>query len=520
MVTTTSKSSTNCLLCPEKFAAQTSLDFHTKTAHLGVYICTKCPRFTTLIKMRFIQHNRKIHNEFEMKAGDKRSAVKASLDKEPFEVSPKQAKVNQNDSTLSDEDNDRFQCGQCWFTSTTEDELNAHNTSKHTASNNQQETFCMLSSVSTTTRREESTTNSPSDSSDQSKVTPSESSNQIPLSSIKSELGKQTSKSNHTVAESSAETFADENTKEVAPKTDVQPSKSSTGIPKRERLTSRKTTEDSSGPMSVEKEAAETELEIRSMLSKFSAPKSKLQPGEKISSEIGNLVATISTNDQPEQVTKTIEGVTITAEDFTCTPLLNINTIKAVTIANEEFVNKSEQVTNNVVKVTKNEDKVTDTSVKGLICSVKIEIDTNDDAVTPSADFCEQFNTMETSETIVEESKIAEKPNGEHGTNLETVPAFVTSPEDEATIHCESNETTVIVSSSTEAVNSGTVVESIEAAAKCDNANTTPIEAVGCETAVECATATKVLNNAAVHEETEHSLVETEKEKVGKTASD
>ena len=235
-------------------------------------------------------------------------------------------------------------------------------------------------------------------------------------------------------------------------------------------------------------------------------------------------MATITTNDQPEQVTKTIEGVTITAEDFSRTPKLNINTIKAVTIANEEFVNKSEQVTNNVVKVTKNEDKVTDTSVKGLICSVKMEIDTNDDAVTPSADFCEQFNTMETSETIVEESNIAEKPNGEYGTNLETVPAFVTSPEELATIHCESNETTAksdnIVSSSTEAVNSETVVESIEAAAKSDNANTTPIEAVGCETAVECATATKVLNNAAVHEETEHSLVETEKEKVGKTASD
>ena len=105
MVANISKNSSNCFLCNEKFAAQSSLDFHTKTAHLGVYICTKCPSFTTLIKMRYIQHNRKVHNETEAKVGGKRSADMANFDKEPCNYAPKQAKVNGNEYPLLEEDN-------------------------------------------------------------------------------------------------------------------------------------------------------------------------------------------------------------------------------------------------------------------------------------------------------------------------------------------------------------------------------------------------------------------------------
>ena len=52
---------TNCVLCDKIFGSQSNLDFHIKTIHLRMLVCSKCPNFSTLIKIRMERHYRNVH---------------------------------------------------------------------------------------------------------------------------------------------------------------------------------------------------------------------------------------------------------------------------------------------------------------------------------------------------------------------------------------------------------------------------------------------------------------------------
>ena len=128
---------TKCLLCRENMGSPLNLELHVKTVHLGMFVCTKCPKFSTLIKMRLIRHNRKVHNKDENKTGSTigknnscRTEKRKANEDEANEVHSKQAKTNLD---LSDEDDNdfRFECDHCWFTTETEEDLAIHWRSKH-----------------------------------------------------------------------------------------------------------------------------------------------------------------------------------------------------------------------------------------------------------------------------------------------------------------------------------------------------------------------------------------------------
>ena len=265
--------------------------------------------------MRYIQHNRKVHNETEAKVGGKRSADMANFDKEPCNDAPKQAKVNENDSPLLEEDHERFECDQCWFTSMTKVELTAHNKSKHTALSSlavqaQNETVSMSptdpSSKRSVTKepvtndesivhtksehtasssvavQNETVTIIPSDASTKSKHTPASNTESLdeiqnetetistPDSSLVSRKSLRLSRRSRKIElETSGNT-----TEETVTESDL-PLKSRKTL-KRERFTSQdfeNMTVNSHSAMSVDKETAETEQQIRDMLRKFSSKK-------------------------------------------------------------------------------------------------------------------------------------------------------------------------------------------------------------------------------------------------------
>ena len=53
---------TNCLLCNQNFKDQSKLDFHLKTAHLNMLVCSRCPGFATFIQNRLDRHQLVEHN--------------------------------------------------------------------------------------------------------------------------------------------------------------------------------------------------------------------------------------------------------------------------------------------------------------------------------------------------------------------------------------------------------------------------------------------------------------------------
>ena len=55
----------NCYLCKIKFDCHNKLDLHIKTVHLRMFVCPRCPNFSSLIKVRFNQHLLKSHNATE-----------------------------------------------------------------------------------------------------------------------------------------------------------------------------------------------------------------------------------------------------------------------------------------------------------------------------------------------------------------------------------------------------------------------------------------------------------------------
>ena len=56
-----------CVLCDEKCNSVKALDFHVKTVHLRLFVCTKCPEYTTMIKAKLIRHMVKEHKQSPVK---------------------------------------------------------------------------------------------------------------------------------------------------------------------------------------------------------------------------------------------------------------------------------------------------------------------------------------------------------------------------------------------------------------------------------------------------------------------
>ena len=139
---------TNCLMCKEKFLTKPELDLHIKTKHLQMYICSKCPLFSTLIKARLQRHLEKIHSAcglqenvkiLDAKPDENSQPEKAKVDhnlasQDLTEPAPKESLTNESSVNLGDDDeeeNFRHGCDQCWFAAETAEELSKHVETKH-----------------------------------------------------------------------------------------------------------------------------------------------------------------------------------------------------------------------------------------------------------------------------------------------------------------------------------------------------------------------------------------------------
>jgi hypothetical protein len=61
--------STTCVLCDAKCETDVSLDFHVKTIHQRLFVCTKCPAYTTMIRAKLKRHLETEHNQVPAKLG-------------------------------------------------------------------------------------------------------------------------------------------------------------------------------------------------------------------------------------------------------------------------------------------------------------------------------------------------------------------------------------------------------------------------------------------------------------------
>ena len=135
-------------MCKEKFLTKPELDLHIKTKHLQMYICSKCPLFSTLIKARLQRHLKKIHSAcglqenvkiLDAKPDENSQPEKAKVDhnlasQDLTEPAPKESLTNESSVNLGDDDeeeNFRHGCDQCWFAAETAEELSKHVETKH-----------------------------------------------------------------------------------------------------------------------------------------------------------------------------------------------------------------------------------------------------------------------------------------------------------------------------------------------------------------------------------------------------
>ncbi len=58
-----SENPNTCLLCDVKCVSSDALDFHVKTVHLRLFVCTKCPDYTTMIHAKLVRHVANEHKE-------------------------------------------------------------------------------------------------------------------------------------------------------------------------------------------------------------------------------------------------------------------------------------------------------------------------------------------------------------------------------------------------------------------------------------------------------------------------
>ena len=120
-------SNTNCVLCDKIFGSQSNLDFHIKTIHLRMLVCSKCPNYSTLIKIRMERHYRNVHQSempLEPLAGP--GYVKAGAGEQ--NVTMRSFKPDQPTRLNA---GPSFPCYHCAFTATSRSGLSNHFNGKH-----------------------------------------------------------------------------------------------------------------------------------------------------------------------------------------------------------------------------------------------------------------------------------------------------------------------------------------------------------------------------------------------------
>ena len=144
----------NCVMCKEVFNSKPNLDFHIKTKHLRMFVCTRCPDFSTLIRARLNRHLSKTHNvtkaddvaamkepnvpvpaapKPEQGVKPKTPQVETRVSQEPPAKVPTLEPKGSNTISLDEDDDDDFRlsCDQCWFAADTPAQLSDHVKTKH-----------------------------------------------------------------------------------------------------------------------------------------------------------------------------------------------------------------------------------------------------------------------------------------------------------------------------------------------------------------------------------------------------
>jgi len=151
----------DCTLCDQTFENSSKLDCHFKKVHLNVFSCTKCSKFSTLIKQRLTRHLRAEHGEIaeycKIFENGKRQSAGNNASEENLEMAsqciPRQdlqlleekyvstyfkTVFNVSNDGFDDDDDDngyeeleRFECEKCWFNSIEVGDLRQHLIEKH-----------------------------------------------------------------------------------------------------------------------------------------------------------------------------------------------------------------------------------------------------------------------------------------------------------------------------------------------------------------------------------------------------
>lgn len=132
---------TCCLLCDASCDSDKTLDFHIKTIHKRLFVCTMCPNFTTMLQPRLTHHLLSVHkNETTSEKVDSQTPSTTKMDSgsdspdvevlESFDEKSVSSLKTKNDVDDMDELK-VFECDSCWFTTHQRPELGEHLMSQH-----------------------------------------------------------------------------------------------------------------------------------------------------------------------------------------------------------------------------------------------------------------------------------------------------------------------------------------------------------------------------------------------------
>ena len=113
-----------CLLCNATYGTKVNLDLHMKIRHLGMFVCSKCTKFSTLIKKRMEGHYLRVHN----------MAMPRDADKTALTSSGPASNVYLNPAKMSVADvknKGNIGCDFCFFFTDTHEKLVQHAKEKH-----------------------------------------------------------------------------------------------------------------------------------------------------------------------------------------------------------------------------------------------------------------------------------------------------------------------------------------------------------------------------------------------------
>ena len=97
-----------CVFCDLTYDNEPTLDFHIKTVHKRLYVCSKCPHFMSMIKDKLTKHLIIVHKEAQI-------PLKTCLD--GFPVKNRKYKI--------------YECDHCWFSTRKEQAMKSHLNEKH-----------------------------------------------------------------------------------------------------------------------------------------------------------------------------------------------------------------------------------------------------------------------------------------------------------------------------------------------------------------------------------------------------